>query len=131
MDSLKKDWKLIGIFALLQPVLFFIFQAYALARLDSTEVGLVASTSPAIVAIFGFLILGETLNFKKLIGLFCAFGGIIFIYIMRGALSHEIDSIGIVFIIIATLSGAIYQVIARKLAKTFHSLLQRILYRLR
>ena len=116
-DSLKKDWKLIGIFALLQPILFFIFQAYALARLDSTEVGLISSTSPVLVAILGFLLLKEKLNFIKLMGLFCSLGGLIFIYIMKGALSLEIDTWGILLSIFATLVGALYQVIARRLSK--------------
>lgn len=116
-DSLKKDWKLIGVFSLLQPVLFFIFQAYALSRLDSTEVGLISSTSPALVALLGFIILSESLTTKKIIGLVCSLGGLIFIYIMKGALAQEVDIWGIVFIIIATLTGALYQVLARKLSK--------------
>ncbi|UYP44808.1 hypothetical protein NEF87_001093 [Candidatus Lokiarchaeum ossiferum] len=116
-ESLKKDWKLIGIFSLLQPILFFIFQAYALNRVDSTEVGLISSTSPALVALLGFIILKESLSTRKIIGLICSLGGLLFIYIMKGALAHPTDIWGIMFIISATLTGALYQVLARKLSK--------------
>ncbi len=109
----------IFLFAIFQPIIFFTFQALALIQIDSSEAGLIASISPALVAILGFIFLQETLSRKKTIGLLLTLGGLIVIYLLKGAFSSPSNPWGVVFILIATFSASIYQIIGRKLAQKY------------
>lgn len=116
LPLIKTDGKLVFLFALVQPILFFTFQALALQRIDSSEAGVISSISPAIVAILAFFILKETLSKRKIGGLVCTLGGLIFIFLMKGAFSEESDGLGLLFILLATFSASFYQLIGRKLS---------------
>ncbi|MHA1519070.1 MAG: DMT family transporter [Promethearchaeota archaeon] len=109
----------IFLFAIFQPIIFFTFQALALIQIDTSEAGLISSISPALVAILGFIFLQETLSRKKIIGLLLTLGGLVVIYILKGAFSSPSNPWGVVFILVATFSASIYQIIGRNLAQKY------------
>ena len=106
-------------FALFQPILFFTFQALALIRIDSSEAGVISSISPALVAILGYTFLHESLSRKKVFGLLFTLGGLIGIYLLKGAFTSPGDFWGLIFILIATFSASLYQIMGRKLAHLY------------
>ncbi len=72
----RGDWKLLALLALLQPCLYFIFEAHALTLTTSSQAGVISASVPLLVAAGACLTLGERLTAKTLAGLVLALAGV-------------------------------------------------------
>jgi len=90
--------------------------AFWIASLRYTSVAvsvLLVNTSPAVVATFSFLFLGERLSLRGLLGLCCSFlGGAILVW---GDLNHLGDWRGSLLAMLGALMLAVYLLVGRKL----------------
>lgn len=111
----KKDFFkifLVGLFGVTINISFFF---WGLQLSKSINAPVIASTQPLIIFIFAVIFLREKIKLNKLIGLILGFAGVILIIIQpiidRGGIS--IESLGDLFLVIATL-GAVGQTIIAK-----------------
>ncbi len=72
----KGDWKALAVLALLQPCLYFIFEANALTFTTSAQAGVISASVPLLVAVGACLTLGERLSAKTAAGLILAMLGV-------------------------------------------------------
>jgi inner membrane transporter RhtA len=60
-----------GLIALLSPVLTYSLEMAALRRMESRRFGILMSLEPAVAALMGFLVLGQRLSLSQLTGMAC------------------------------------------------------------
>ncbi len=70
------DWRLLLPMVLLQPCLYFLLESYALTFTTSSQAGVISASVPLMVAVGAWLLLGEPLSRKTLVGLFLSVGGV-------------------------------------------------------
>jgi len=75
----KGDGRLILVMVLLQPCLYFLFEANALKFTTASQAGVISATVPLLTAIGAWIVLKETVNRRVIIGMVIAFGGIIIV----------------------------------------------------
>lgn len=107
----------IGLFvqALLSITLYTTFTLYGLIYASPIAVGIVTSITPAVVAILAFFLLREKLNVRKGIAILLA---IVAVLIMQtsgaGAEGGSNSGVGIIFMLLAVLSLALFFILAKK-----------------
>ena len=84
----KGDWRLLLPMVFFQPCLYFLLESHALQLTTSSQAGVIAAFVPLMVALGAFLILGEPLGKRTLIGLFLSVAGVV-------VLSSEGDATGL------------------------------------
>ncbi|MCD6551191.1 DMT family transporter [Thermotoga sp.] len=107
-----KLWKLV----LFQPVLYFLFEAYGVQKINSSEAGMIIALIPVVVNMLAIFLLkekGDLLHYF-LVGLgFLGVSLIVGFNITPGSASGKI------FMLLAVLSGAMYSILSRKFSKGF------------
>lgn len=104
------------------PLAFFGFQTFGLQYIQSSEAGILLAILPVFTMILASWFLNEkTTSLQKISVLLSVFGVIYITY--KKSSSLDFDNIkGIIFMLIAILSFAIYSVMARKLTREFKSI---------
>ena len=111
ITSIKvKDLMLVAIF---QPILYFIFETSGVDRTSASESGILIALIPVAVAIFAAWILKERLRFWQWMSVMASVGGVVLITLPRFQDSSR-SLIGIVALLGAVLSGALYQIVSKK-----------------
>jgi len=120
ISARKGDGRLILIMVLLQPCLYFLFEANALKFTTASQAGVISATAPLLTAIGAWIILKETVRNKVLIGMVIALGGIITV-----TLGGTPDSganqplLGNILEFFAMISAAGYLIAVRKLSSRY------------
>ncbi len=73
----KGDWKLLSVMAFLEPCLYFIFEAKALANTSASQAGAITALLPLLIAIIAYFMLGERITKRQLAGFLLAFSGVL------------------------------------------------------
>ncbi|RXT06271.1 DMT family transporter [Ammoniphilus sp. CFH 90114] len=97
-------------------VLFNIFMFLALERTSSNNAGLLSALNPVAIAIASFLIIGERISFRKLLGMMISFAGVLLV-ITNGQWERIIQfelNTGDLFMLAAVASWGVYSVAGRK-----------------
>lgn len=84
----KGDWRLLVPMVFFQPCLYFLLESHALQLTTSSQAGVISAFVPLMVALGAFLVLGEPLGKRTLVGLFLSVAGVV-------ALSMEGDTTGL------------------------------------
>lgn len=99
----------------------FLFNMFMLAGLhysNATIAGIISSTTPAVIAIFSALILGEILGTKKIISIALAIVGLIIIDLGHRhglqMLGHTANPYGILLIFIAVFPEAMFTILTKR-----------------
>lgn len=71
-----RDWLFIGLMALCEPGLYFVFEAFALTQTTASQAGMVASILPPLVGVMAFFILSERLRLRAWAGFGLAMAGV-------------------------------------------------------
>ncbi|NLJ80792.1 MAG: DMT family transporter [Firmicutes bacterium] len=100
--------------SLLYPLSFFGFQAFGLKYASSAEAGIVQASVPVFVAILAFYILKEKINIYQRAGILMSVFGVVYILAKKGIALDFVDARGIILLIIAAFSFAVYNVFARR-----------------
>ncbi|OCA87947.1 transporter [Bacillus sp. FJAT-27225] len=104
---------------LLYPTSFFIFQAYGLETISSSEAGILSAIIPILTLILASIFLRERTNLLQKLSIVISVGGVIFIFVMKGSSISFADWKGIIYMMLSCLSIAGYTVMARKLTKEY------------
>ena len=81
----RRDLGAIGLQTLVGVVGFTVFWLYGLEQTTAAEGGMVASTTPAVIALASFLVLGERLRARQTAGIGLAVGGVVLMTVVGGA----------------------------------------------
>lgn len=122
LDINKNMIKRILPLAIFNPLLFFGFQAFGLDLTLSSEAGIILAVGPVFTMILASYFLKERTTSLQKISILVSVFGVIYITVMKSS-SIEFENMkGIIFLLISTLSLAIYSVMARKLTRDFSSM---------
>ena len=114
-----KNIKSLLVLSLVQPVLYFIFEAYGLKLATSSEAGIMISLIPIVVTVMAFFFLGEKTTVIQTMFIGLSVSGVILIVLMKSALSVSGDISGILLLIGAVLAGAFYNILSKKSSLKF------------
>lgn len=109
---LRREWRTYLLLILLNVVLFLGFQTSAIMSLPSGTAAVLIYLQPILTGFLAYLILGESLQMTKLIGLFLGFAGIV--AVSAEGLSGSVSPIGIAFAVAAALAWALGTVYFKK-----------------
>lgn len=116
----KKDLPLLIIMALSQPTLYFIFENNGILYSTTSFASIMISVIPIVCIIFGNIFLKEKVNYKQIIFACVAVGGVILSSISNWS-SGNIQILGIILLIGAVLTSAIFNIISRKVSDKYSS----------
>ncbi len=104
-------------------------QAYALCSSKASTATWIIATAPIFIAILGRLFLKEKLSFLKIIGIFSAFLGVLFVISdgdILGAFKGTSATIGDLIMLLTAVNWAVYSVCSRYLLKRYNKTPQTI-----
>jgi len=112
----KKHWKLWLTVALFQPILYFLFETYGLAKTSSGEAGMMIALIPIVVSILGAILLKESPRKSQYFFILLSVCGIIFIQIMKpNNASGEL--LGFVLLFLAVVSAGLFNIASRNASR--------------
>ena len=113
----KPWWKLCGL-GLLQPVLYFIFENYALKSADTVISAVMIALVPIVALAFGAVFMHEIPSVMQIVFALLSVGGVAVISVLRSAGGQT--PLYVIFLLIgAMLSAAFFNVVSRGTAETF------------
>lgn len=98
----RTQWRAIILFGLCQNTIYLGLNFVAVQWIDASVTVIIASTLPLLVALAGFLFLGERLKPVAIAGLFVGFAGVILI--MSARLSSGLDPLGVAMCVLGAIS---------------------------
>ena len=110
--------------AIFEPVLYFIFETAGLQYTATSLAGIISAMLPAMVVLFETIILKERTSLLQKLLLLVSIGGVILVSVFTNAnASGESSSLfGIVLLLLAYASGALFCVFSRKSSADFSSI---------
>ncbi len=114
----KSSLKLLGLVVLCQPVLYFLFETFALKLTTSSEAGMMIALIPIVVVILSTTILKEKPSLPQLIAIILSIVGIIFI--QASNFQGEFKIIGFMLLLGAVISASFFNILSRK-ASALHA----------
>lgn len=119
-NYIKGDWWLLGLLALCEPCLYFIFESYALTYTTASEAGMVTALQPLLIAVAAFYFLKEKISARVIVGCLLAMVGVIWLTLSGGANEHASNPwLGNLLEFGAIVSATVYCLLARKLAQRY------------
>lgn len=115
----KRDFFSILPLAIFYPVCMFLFQTIGLSRIPSSQAGIIQATVPIFTLILASTIIGEKSTFLQKFFVALSVSGIVIISVMGSKTSSDFSIVGIIFILLSTISNALYNVLSRKLTKKY------------
>jgi drug/metabolite transporter (DMT)-like permease len=114
-----KNIKSLLFLSLVQPGLYFIFEAYGLRLATSSEAGIMLSLIPIAVTVMAFFFLGEKTTFLQTLSICLSVSGVILIVLMKSAVRISGDILGILLLLGAVLAGAFYNILSKQSSLKF------------
>jgi drug/metabolite transporter (DMT)-like permease len=105
--------------AFLYPIIFFTFQVFGLARITSSEAGMIQATVPIFTLVFASVILKEKATREQLVFMNLSVLGVIFLLVMNGAGTGMTNLVGSGIILLSAIAAALYNIFARKLTQQY------------
>ncbi|WP_025113631.1 DMT family transporter [Lysinibacillus fusiformis] len=115
----KQDLLKILPLAILYPIAFFTFQVLGLARISSSEAGIIQATIPIFTLALAGLLLKEKATRGQFVAISFSVLGVMYMLMMNGANATSGNFIGSGFILLSAIAASIYNVFARKLTKQY------------
>lgn len=116
----KGDWWLLGLLALCEPCLYFIFESYALTYTTASEAGMVTALQPLLVAVAAFYFLQEKINSRLIVGCLLAMAGVIGLTVAGTSSEHATNPwLGNALEFGAICAATGYSLLARKLSQRY------------
>lgn len=114
-DNLK-PLIIVGVF---QPILYFLFETYGLARTTSAEAGMMIALIPIFATILSAIILKEKPKLIQVFFIILSVSGVIFIQVFNMRSGLEIQVMGLFLLLLAVLSAAFFNIASRNASKAF------------
>lgn len=118
IDFRGKDIKTLLVMSLLQPGVYFIVETMGIARVATSEVGLILAMFPIVTTLFGVAFLGEKVTSKHWGFIFFSVTGVLLINGF-GYVPGSSTNLGRLFLISAVLVGSTFNMLSRKLSVQF------------
>jgi len=119
----KKELPSIAILGLTGVTFLYLFQFVGIKLTNASTASILININVIFIAIFSAIILKETFQKKKIIGIFLSFIGVIIIIFSNESLEFFSNGnmfyIGCLFILLSALCWAIYSIIGKRLIQTY------------
>lgn len=115
------DWKLLIPTVAFQPCLYFLLESYALKYTTSTQAGVIVAVLPLMVASGAWLILGESIHARTVVGLMISIVGVICLTLMGTGSEAANPVLGNFFEFLAMASASANMVLIKKLSERYNS----------
>ncbi|MEK5056964.1 DMT family transporter [Paenibacillus shunpengii] len=115
----RKKLHKVLLLAILYPLGFFTLQSYGLKYATSSEGGILFAFTPILTVLLAFLFLKETTTLLQKLSICLSVSGVLFIFIMKGSRIDWSNMTGIILLFLSCLIMAGYNVLARRLLKSF------------
>ncbi len=115
----NKPVKNLFFLALMEPVIYFIFETYGIKYSSSSFAGIMIALIPIIVTILASYFLEEKFSSLQLFFIILSVSGVAYIAFMNSANSGSTGIIGIVLLIITVMAAAVFNIMSRKLSSSF------------
>ncbi len=113
----KENIKAIMSVALMQPVLYFLFETYGLNRTTSAEAGMMIALIPIFATIFSSIILKEKPRFIQIVFITLSVSGVIMIQWMNARGGIDVDILGFILLLFAVMSAGLFNIASRSASK--------------
>jgi len=115
----RQEHKKLVFLALIQPVLYFLFENYGVKNTGAATASLVIATIPIAVMILAGVVLKEKITPLKVFGISLSFVGILLLVYGDPALKTGNSSLwGIFCLVMAVVCGAVYSIMIRSISNT-------------
>ena len=107
---------------LFEPVLYMFFEATGISMSTNIITGVILSLSPVSGVIFESLILKERATWLQKLFLGIGIVGVVYIAVMTNTSGGEGSFLGIIFLLLAVISGSLFVTFSRKSSKHFNAM---------
>lgn len=115
----NKPMKWLIVLAIIEPIIYFIFETYGLQRTSISLGGLMIALIPIVVTILAIYFLNEKPSRKQVLSIILSVSGVVLIILMDGSKNSGNSILGVLFLSVAVFSAAFFNIIARKISKHF------------
>lgn len=115
----NKDLKTLFLLGLMQPILYFIFETYAIKNTATSVAGTLIALIPISVAISSSYFLKEKPTKAQYSFILASIVGVIIIVVLGGQNNARGNFMGIILLFGAVISATIFNLLSRKLSTTF------------
>ena len=119
-----KSLKLLCITAIFEPVMYFIFEAVGIGGTTTSLAGILAATTSIMVLIFESVFLKEKTSISQKLLLVLSVLGVVTVTLFSGGSGGQNSILGIVFLLLANMSGALFVICSRKSSTTQFSAME-------
>ena len=105
--------KYLGLVALFQPILYFLFETFGLNLVSSGEAGMMIALIPIFVAILSALIIKEKPKPLQIVFIFVSILGVILIQLSKLNTQSDSEFLGFVLLLLAVISAALFNIASR------------------
>lgn len=118
----RKDFKLMILLAVSEPLVYFFGEAFGLSLVSSTLGAIIISTIPLFMPFAAYFFLRERLSLTNIVGLIISFAGVIMVVLAsEGKFSGNLK--GILLLFLAVLSAVAYTILAKKLIHRYNGII--------
>ena len=114
----KKHFKHLFLVALFQPILYFIFETFGIRLTTSGESGMMIALIPIFVTILSSVILKEAPKKIQIFFILLSVSGVLFIQIMKSSSGLDVNLWGLLLLLGAVISAALFNIASRNASKT-------------
>jgi drug/metabolite transporter (DMT)-like permease len=113
IDIHKSQLKYLGLVALFQPILYFLFETFGLNLVSSGEAGMMIALIPIFVAILSALIIKERPKPLQVVFIFVSVIGVIIIQLGKVNSDNTSQFLGFILLLLAVISAALFNIASR------------------
>ena len=121
IDLRGKRIKLLGMTAIFQPILYFLFETIGLTFTQSNEAGMMIALIPIFVTIFSSLFLKERPTVLQIFFILLSVSGVLYINLVKQSQGIEVSVKGLMLLLGAVLCAAAFNIFSRRASKEFNS----------
>lgn len=114
----KKHFKHLFLVALFQPILYFIFETFGIRLTTSGEAGMMIALIPIFVTILSSVVLKEAPKKIQIFFILLSVSGVLFIQIMKSSSGFDVNLWGLLLLLGAVISAALFNIASRNASKT-------------
>ncbi|MDX9690970.1 MAG: EamA family transporter [Acholeplasmataceae bacterium] len=103
--------------AFFQPVLYFLFETFGILRTTSGEAGMMIALIPIFVTLLSSFVMKEKPRFIQLLFIILSVSGVLFIQIMKSSSGLPNELIGLILLLGAVISAALFNIASRSASK--------------
>ena len=122
IDLKGKNLKPVILTAILQPVIYYVFEVKGIDLTTTSESSLILSLIPIFVALFAWMFLGEKLKRTQVGFIILSISGVVLINLMKDKAASSGSFLGVILLFIAVMISALYNISSKKASKSFKPL---------